>query len=427
MNGDVLALALQPNGQILAGGNFTYVNGVPENCIARLNADGSLDSAGFLNGYSGASGAVQAVVCQTDGRVVIGGAFTNVNGIARQRIARLMTDGSLDTSFAPGPAADAPVYALAETFVNGSRRIYVGGAFNTIIGGSSPNLARLYGGDTNVPGGSLDASFATGSGPNAAVYALAVYPTNSPFAGKLLVGGAFTNINGFALGHFARMNGDGSVDTNFDLNLGANDVVRAIAIQNDGRILIGGDFTNFNGTNLNRIARLNSDGSLDNSFTTNLDGGANGSVQAIAVQADNRIVLAGQFTQANGVTRNRITRLLPTGAVDPRINFGDGANGPVDALVIQPAYQMLVIGGGFTQYDDQPAAHIARIYGGSMTGNGAFEFTSANYQVDENGGQALITVRRTGGTSGPNADGSGNVSVQFSTTDGAPPTARPTA
>jgi len=82
LNGDVLALALQPNGQILAGGAFTLVNGVPENCIARLNANGSLDSAGFLNGQAGASGAVQAVVCQTDGRVMIGGAFTNVNNTA---------------------------------------------------------------------------------------------------------------------------------------------------------------------------------------------------------------------------------------------------------------------------------------------------------------------------------------------------------
>src|SRR5208282_229872 len=87
MNADVLALALQPNGQILAGGLFTFVNGVPENYIARLNADGSLDSAGFLNGYAGANAAVQAVVCQTDGRVIIGGAFTSADGIARNHIA----------------------------------------------------------------------------------------------------------------------------------------------------------------------------------------------------------------------------------------------------------------------------------------------------------------------------------------------------
>ena len=418
MNGDVLALALQPNGQILAGGNFTFVNGVPENCIARLNADGSLDSAGFLNGLAGANGAVQAVVCQTDGRVIIGGAFNNVDGTARNRIARLMTDGSLDTSFSPPGGASAPVYALAETFVNGAREIYVGGAFNIISGGASPNLARLNGGSTNSAGGSLDTSFATGSGPNGAVYTIAVYPANSPFAGKLLVGGAFASINGFALGHVARLNGDGSVDTNFDLNLGANDTVRAIAIQSDGRILIGGDFTNVNGTALNRIARLNSDGSLDANFTTNVGVGANGSVQAIAVQADNRIVLVGQFTSANGVIRFRITRLLPNGAVDATINFGDGANGAIDALLIQPAYQMLVIGGGFTQFDDQPRAHIARIYGGSVIGSGLLQFTSAAYQVDEKGGQALITVSRTGGTSGPNTDGTGNITVYFSTTDG---------
>lgn len=414
MNGDVLALALQPNGQILAGGNFTFVNGTPENSIARLNADGSLDSAGFLNGYSGANGAVQAIVCQrTDSRVVIGGAFNSVDDIARNHIARLMTDGSLDTSFNPGPGADGPVYALAETFINGGNKIYVGGAFSSISGGTSPNFARLLADSPN--GGTLDSSFNAGSGPNGAVFAVAVYPTNSPFAGKVLIGGAFTNVNNFTLNHIARLNGDGSVDTNFDLNLGANDTVRAIVIQIDGRILIGGDFTNVNGVALNRVARLNTDGSLDATFTTN---GVNSTVQAIAVQADNRIVLAGQFTQGNGITRNRITRLLPNGAVDTTINFGDGANGTIDALVIQPVDQMLVIGGSFTQYDDQPHAHIARIYGGSVTGSGLLQFTSAAYQVDENGGQALITVSRTGGTSGPNTNGTGNITVYFSTTDG---------
>jgi len=414
MNGDVLALALQTNGQILAGGNFTAVNGASENYIARLNSDGSLDNTGFLNGLAGADGTVQAVVCQTDGRVIIGGSFTSVDGIFRNYIARLMTDGSLDTTFNPGPGASGPVYSLAETFTNGLRGIYVGGAFSTISGDYSPNFARL---NNN---GTLDTTFAIGSGPSAPVYAIAVYPTNSTLAGSVLIGGAFTNVNGFALNHIARLNVNGSVDTNFDLNMGANDAIRAIVIQNDGRILIGGDFTsiftnNVNGVALNHIARLNNDGTLDTNFTANvtnnIDGGVNGSVQAIAVQADNQIVLAGQFTHANGVTRNHITRLMTNGVVDPTINFGDGANGAIDALVIQPADQMLVIGGGFTQYDDQPASHIARIYGGSVTGGGLLQFTSAAYQVDEKGAQALITIERTGGTSG-------GVSVTFATSDG---------
>jgi len=411
MDGDVFALALQSTGQILAGGDFTAVNGVPENDVARLNSNGSLDRSGFLYGLSGASGPVYALVDQTDDQILVGGAFTNFNGTILNRIARLNTDGSLDSSFNPGAGADNSVYSLAETFIGGVRKIYTAGAFGSMNGNATPYVARLN------DDGTVDAAFATGIGPNAAVYAVAAYPTNSPLAGKVLIGGAFTGVNNVSVGHIARLNADGSVDASFDSNLsvGAGDNVRAVAIQSDGRVLIGGDFTNVNGVALNHIARLNLDGSLDTFFAATNGVGANATVSAIAVQADNRIVVVGQFTQANGVTRNRITRLLPTGAMDPSINFGDGANGAVNAVVIQPADQMLVIGGTFTQYEDQPVGHVVRIYGGSVTGSGAFTFTSPAYQVDENGVQALIGIQRVGGTSGPNANGSGSVSVNFAT------------
>ena len=129
-------------------------------------------------------------------------------------------------------------------------------------------------------------------------------------------------------------------------------------------------------------------------------------------------MVGGQFTQANGVTRNNLTRLLPTGAMDPTINFGAGANGAVNAVVVQPADAMLVIGGALTQYNGQHHESIARIYGGSVTGSGNFEFTTASYQVAENAGFAIITVTRAGGTSGTNADGTGVVNVSFTTTNG---------
>jgi uncharacterized delta-60 repeat protein len=408
VNGNVFALALQSNGQILAGGNFTAVGPVSEGSLARLNTDGSLDTA-FLSGLVGANGPVLAVVSQTDDHVLVGGSFTSVNTVNRKFIARLMTDGSLDTSFNPGLGADNVVNALAETFVGGVRKIYVGGAFGVISGSSSPGFARLNN------DGSADGSFAVGTGADGSVYAIAVYPTNSIYAGKVLIGGTFTHFNGAALNRLARLNLDGSADTNFNASLGfgPNDAVRAIAIQSDGRVLAGGSFTNFNGVALSHIVRLNVDGTRDTSFVA----GTSDSVEGIALQADNRIVLVGQFTLANNVTRNHITRLLPGGATDPTINFGDGANGDVDTVVIQPADGMLVIGGGFSQYGDQPHANIARIYGGSVTGSGAFEFTSGNYQVDETGVFAPITIRRTGGTSGTNADGSGSVFVNFATSD----------
>src|ERR1035437_5777093 len=405
MNGNVFALALQTNGQILAGGNFTAVGNVAEGSLARLNPDGSLDTA-FLSGLAGANGPVLAVVSQTDDHVLVGGSFTSVNNVNRKFIARLNNiDGSLDTSFNPGLGADNVVNALAETFVGGVRKIYVGGAFGVISGSSSPGFARLNN------DGSADGPFAVGTGADGSVYAIAVYPTNSIYAGKVLIGGTFTHFNGAALNRLARLNLDGSADTNFNASLGfgPNDAVHAIAIQADGRVLPGGSFTNFNGMVLGHIVRLNVDGTRDTSFVAS----ASDSVEGIALQADNRIVLVGQFTLANNVTRNHITRLLPGGATDPTINFGDGANGDVDTVVIQPADGMLVIGGGFSQYGDQPHANIARIYGGSVSGSGAFEFTSGNYQVDETGVFAPITIRRTGGTSGTNADGSGSVYVNF--------------
>jgi uncharacterized delta-60 repeat protein len=415
MNGDVFTLALQAGGQILAGGNFTAVGTVPEGNFARLNTDGTLDNT-FLTGagYSGANGSVLSIASQTDGSVLLGGSFSSVDGTHRNFIARVKADGSLDTSFNPGSGADNIVNALAETFIGGVRRVYIGGSFGNVNGISSPGVARLKADNSDANNDGLpDTSFLVGSGADGSVLALAVYPTNSIYAGKVLIGGTFTHFNGIAVNRFARLNSDGSFDTNFNagLGLGAGDVVRALAIQLDGRVLVGGSFTNFNNVLVGHVVRLNTDGTLDTNFVAN----TSDSVESIALQANNRIVLAGQFTQANGVTRNHITRLMPNGATDPTINFGDGANGDVDAVVVQPADGMLVIGGSFSQFNDQPHEGIARVYGGSTTGSGGFEFTSASYQVDESGVFANITIRRTGGTSGTNADGSGDVFVNFAT------------
>ena len=218
-----------------------------------------------------------------------------------------------------------------------------------------------------------------------------------------------------------RLNVDGTVDTNYVVNLGIgpNGPVHAMVVQSDGRVVLGGSFTAMNKTFLNNLARLNTDGTVDTNFTANAGVGASGTVEAMALQPDGRIVVAGQFTQVNGVTRNHVTRLLSSGATDPTINFGDGANGDVNAVLVQPIqWHAGALGGGFSQFDDQPHSNIVRLYGGSQTGSGQFEFTSADYQVNENGVTAVVMVRRTGGTSGTNSDGSGVVSVNFNTSDG---------
>ena len=95
----------------------------------------------------------------------------------------------------------------------------------------------------------------------------------------------------------------------FDPGVGANDTVRTLAIQPTGRILVGGSFTTFAGGARGYLARLNPDGSLDTTFLGAGSTGGNGPVFAIALQQDGKIIVGGDFTTFNGVTRNRITRI----------------------------------------------------------------------------------------------------------------------
>jgi len=419
-NGNVNALALQPNNQLVVGGKFTIANGVPRQSLARLNSDGSLD-AGFLlpSASSGANGQIYALAIQADGRIVAGGSFGNFDGVVENGIVRLNYNGTLDTTFNPGSGADNPVFALAQSPVDG--KILAGGAFATLDGTTFNGIGRL---NTD---GTPDTSFNSGGlGIGSPESSLAVYAVAVQADGKIIIGGDFTTYNGVPASHLARLNLDGSLDTAFGAGTGASDPVRAITIQPDGTILIGGQFTNYNGIALNHVARLNTDGSVDSSFAPGL--GANNTVSSIALQADGRIVLGGQFTFCNGVTRNGLTRLNYDGTVDPTVNFGSGANGPVNAVVVEEdtlaGYptnvpdEKIILGGAFSQFDGQSQAHLARAFGGSESGSGAFQFSAADYEVNEDGTNVVIAVQRIGGTSGTNADNSGDVFVPFATSDG---------
>lgn len=407
-NGDVFALALQTNGMILVAGDFTQANNIARNRLARLNPDGSIDTT-FSTPTTGANAAVRSLIVQSDGRILIGGFFTNVNGVVNNHIARLNYNGTLDSLFNPGAGADNNVLTLAETFENdGSRKLFVGGAFLNFKGVTRPNIARLN------DDGSVDTSWNPGIGANGTVFAVVPYPTNSVRKGQVLIGGDFTTVGGFGRAHIARLNANGAVDTSFNPPTGTDDSVRAILLQPDEHIFIGGLFTNVNGVARSHIARLNPNGTTDTSFTPGP--GANDSVLAMALQADNRILLGGQFTFANGVTRHRITRMNSDGSVDPTINFGLAADSFVGSLVVQPDDKIL-LGGGFTHYDGAPFSRFLRIYGRSINGSGTFEFDSGHYTVNENGTNAVVTVRRRGGTAGFPTQGA-NVFVTMSTGNG---------
>ena len=429
-NNDVDSLALQPDGSVLAGGDFTFFNNYPFEFVTRLNPNGDYDGSFLANQVgAGANSNVLQVLSQitnssqtNNGPIMIAGVFTQVNSVNRYGIARLNLDGSLDESFNPGSGADSTIFAIAETSLpagisNQPRTLayYIGGSFANFDGVHCGGITRLNA-STNSPGyqGAVDPNFNVGhgmTGSDAVIHALAVQAN-----GQVILGGDFTAFNGVPYNHLIRLNVDGSVDASFNpgTNFGPADAVRAIAIQPDGQILIGGLFTNVGGSNLNYLARLNSaDGSVDTNF--NVGVGGNNDVLALAIDSQNRILVGGQFTRFSGVTRNGITRLNPDGTVDPTINFGTGADGGfVDTIAIQ-SNDEIDLGGGFSTFEGITENNFVRLYGGANYGDGSLEFSQAVYGVLQNGTNAVITIKRLGGEGTATQP---TVSVVFYTSDG---------
>ncbi len=241
---------------------------------------------------SGANSTVHALALQIDGKILIGGSFTSYNGTTQNRIARLNADGSFDPTFTGG--ANSQVYTIA---LQPDGKILIGGGFFNYNLTSRNSIARLN------ADGSLDLTFNPGTGANSDVQTIALQTD-----GKILIGGSFTSYNGTTRNYIARLNADGTLDLTFNPGTGANDFVQTIALQPDGKILMGGGFTSYNGTTQNYITRLNVDGTID--LTFNLGTGANSAVLDIALQPDGNILIGGGFTAYNGIGRNRVARIM---------------------------------------------------------------------------------------------------------------------
>lgn len=298
----------QPDGKIVIGGDFTAARGVTKNRIARLEADGSLDTGFNVGGTVGVGAAIQFLVLQPDGKIVIGGDFTAARGTTRNRIARLNADGSLDTF---NPNANAQVYALA---LQPDGQVIVGGIFTSIGGATRNGIARVS------ATGALDTGFNVGGTIGVGGGTPIVRAASIQSDGKVIIAGQFTTVRGTARNRIARLNVDGTLDATFDASgVGADNTVFALALQPDGKVVIGGNFTTVLGVTQNGIARLNADGSLDTGFNTGATPGIAGGtalISRLVIQPDDMIVAAGNFLTARGITQNRIARFNPDGTLD---------------------------------------------------------------------------------------------------------------
>ncbi len=329
-NGPISSTALQSDGKIVIGGKFTAYNEAAVNNIARLNIDGTLDTS--FNSGVGVDNSISLIAVQSDDKIILSGYFTAYNNVNRRGIARLNSDGTLDTTF------NSSIDVYGKSFaIQPDGKIIVVSTRNQVI--------RL---NTD---GTLDASFNSVAGiwSNGYIYAIAVQSD-----GRIIIGGFFLAYDISNSSGIARLNADGTLDSTF--LYGPNSIMRdrdieTIDIQADGKIIVAGNGHGYNGVRGHYVIRLNTDGTPDPTFISD---GINGTVYSTDIQSDGKIIIAGafssvngrfrggiariilattiqsndkiiisgDFTSVNGVIANRITRLNVDGALDTTFNSG---------------------------------------------------------------------------------------------------------
>jgi uncharacterized delta-60 repeat protein len=375
---DIYAIAVQPDGKILVAGNI-YIGlfdstGVKLG-IKRLNPDGSVDSTFFIE-YMVFGSTVYDIELQPDGKIVLGGSFTLASNNTARNLVRLNTDGTRDATFS------ATVSRVKDLEIQPDGKIVAGGY--TISG--TPSTATPFVRRFNANGAD-DATFTPITTGNDTLEAVKLQSD-----GKIIIAGNYTTLNGFNQPRISRLNADGTFDTNFNAGGGANAVINDVAIRTDGKIIVGGDFSSFASVPMLRIARLNANGSPDNTFTNNgtltnnavndvellpdnrILAGLNnttvintmlrlfsaegafdssfvvtvtkgGTVRQILQQPDGKILVAGEFLYANGVERRSIARFNTDGTLDTSfVPYLNSVSPPqiIQTIALQPDGKIVI-------------------------------------------------------------------------------------
>ncbi len=257
--------------------------------------------------------AVWAARPMENGSVYIGGRFSAIAGTPRKNIARITASGSLDAGFDPGTGCNQEVLSVA-TMGNGN--VVVGGRFTQYSGLPAAGLLLLQ------PNGALAASMLMPDTPDVRWVGTA--------GSQIYVAGKFFKINGTDRDCIARISSDGSLDSSFNASNGANDAINDAAILPDGSVIAVGRFTSYGGVARAGVVKINADGTLNTAF--DIGSGANNEVHSVKALTDGRLIVSGSFTQFNGVLARGSMRLEPTGAVDATLQMHDLSVNSINTL-----------------------------------------------------------------------------------------------
>ena len=347
----IYVVAIQPDGQILVGGQFDSIGNVPIANVARLNPDGSLDGT-FNPSYAADQGFVTALVMQSDGKILVGGSFYSSYGLGPNNLVRLNPDGSVDNNFDYGLYLDGPVNAIAVQTDGG---IVLAGGFAIVDGYLRRSVARLHGDGTLDYG--FDACVASSAGDGGT--AVALQPDN-----RILATGNFTFTGNRVRNGIARLEICGDLDASYAPQPGVNvgGVAYAFSLLPNANLVLGGSFQNYYAEYMPGVSLLDTNGVPDTTFNPGIGIEQGSAIYVITRQADGKLLLGGNFTAFDGSSKPGITRLLANGRPDGSFNAGTGANNSISAIAVQ-ANKRILVAGKFSTFAGQTKNGLVRLMG----------------------------------------------------------------
>ena len=304
-------------------------------------SDASFESIVFQNG------SVHDMLRMESGSIAVAGWFAVEGAVPPAQICLLIAnpDGGVDASFTWNPVIRGSIYTMVET----DSGLLVGGSFNGELmdtDGSTQSIKDLL--HVSRTGELLDLELGSVSGGSVQTIA-------KDASGRYVIGGNFTTLRGLRAANLARLNTDGSLDSTFKIVSRPNSTVKQIGFQQDGRILIGGDFNQVNRVETGPLARLNEDGSLDDTFQYSV----NGYLGKMRVLSDDRILLSGGFSVSGIIGDAPLLLLQPDGTLDPTFEAPSGV-GDVRQLLELPNGELLVAG-SFESVNGQPSSGMIKL------------------------------------------------------------------
>lgn len=368
-NGPVNAIALERNangtatGKIYVGGNYNRYNGSTANLIIRLNPNGTVDSS-FNTGMGFTGGEVRAIVPVSGSTsIYVGGDFLGYSGSTCHKVIRINSNGTRDLTFNPGTSTTGNIYAIA--LASGSDKLYVGGDFTIYSGSSINRIARV---NSN---GTLDTAFNVGagairSGDATVPFVYGILPVTQS-DGQIYIVGSFNYYSGSQVNGIARINSNGTLVGTSSFNPGVGNaagvngapyVIRQVL--NSTSVYVGGNFSTYSGSAATKLVKINSNGTRDTAFNV---GNTTGIIYRIADTLDGSgdIYVGGSFTTYSGSSGpSRIVRVRSNGTINTSVSFGTGFNNSV--LAIEPtSSNQVYMGGNFTSYKGNTYNYIIKL------------------------------------------------------------------